>query len=390
MKRILYIFICISLILSPGCRKKESEKEGPIDEDRLTEEIPEDFIQEEIEEVDPIKSVIDNMSLDEKLGQLFIVGFNGQEIDKEIVDLIEGDKVSGFILFKRNIGSKDEISQLIEDLKERNETNKIPLFISLDEEGGNVSRLNHIFGGIPAASKIGKMDNVEETFNYGVEIGERLSELGFNLNFAPVLDINTNPKNPVIGNRAFGNTPELVIRHGIEFMKGIEDRGIIACVKHFPGHGDTIMDSHKTLPIVDKNLEELKEMELLPFIKAIEEDVDMIMIAHILLSKIDGDYPSSMSKTIISDLLRGDLNFEGVVITDDLIMGGIRENYKLEEAAVEFFKAGGDIALIGNHREDFTNSIRALRQAIENDEISIEDIDEKLYRILSLKEKYSL
>lgn len=377
MKKIFYILLCLSLILSIGCTRKQEEKE-PIEEN----------IQEPFKKEDPIEKTIKNMTLEEKIGQLFIVGFEGKEVDESLEELIEDYKVSGFIFFKRNIGSKNEIINLIDDLNTVNKNNKIPLFISLDEEGGNISRLNHIFERTPTAANIAKIDDIEKSFKHGNEIGKRLLSLGFNLDFAPVLDINTNPKNPVIGNRAFGNTSNSVIKHGIEVMKAIEDTGVIACVKHFPGHGDTFVDSHIGLPKVEKTLEELKKVELLPFNKAIQEDVGMIMIAHILFSEVDGDYPSSMSKPIITDVLRGDLNYKGVIISDDLTMHGITKNYKLEDAVIEFFKAGGDIALIAHKKENYINSIEALKLAVENQEIDIEDIDEKLYRVLSLKEKY--
>lgn len=383
MKKRIYLFLCLILLLSIGCTKDREEKiEEPVED-----KVEKDHKEEENKE-DPIKLTIDNMSLEEKIGQLFLVGFEGKEIDENIKEFIEKYKVSGFIFFKRNIGSKDETKKLIYDLKETNKDNKIPLFISIDEEGGNVSRLNHIFGKTPTATQLSDIDSREGSFKHGEEIGRRLSTLGFNLDFAPVLDINTNPKNPVIGNRAFGNSEESVIEHGLEVMRGIRKEEIISCVKHFPGHGDTFIDSHIGLPKIDKTLEELKELELRPFIEAIREDVDMIMIAHILFPNIGKDYPSSMSKAIITDLLRDDLNYNGVVITDDLTMGGITENYKLEDASLEFFKAGGDIALIAHNKENYINSIERLKEAVKDGEIKIKDIDEKVYRVLNLKKKY--
>lgn len=384
MKKIFYILLLLSLLFMIGCNKKldREQKESEVNSPDYNEE------DEEINKVSSIKSLIEEMTLEEKIGQLFIFGFIGQEINSNIENLIEKYKISGVILFNRNIGSKDDTKELIDDLKITNSKNKVPIFISIDEEGGRVSRLNHLFASIPSASEIAQMDSIEDTLKYGKEIGSWLLELGFNLDYAPVLDINTNPKNPVIGDRAFGNTPDSVIKHGIEFMKGIENMGIISCVKHFPGHGDTHEDSHIKLPVVNKTLEELRKLELLPFIKAIEKDTDMIMISHILYPQIDSEYPASMSKLLINNILREDLKFTGVVISDDMTMGGISENYELEDAIFKFFKSGGDLALICHEVEKHIELIEATKNAVESGMLTIDEVDEKLYRILSLKQKY--
>ncbi|MPN25095.1 Beta-hexosaminidase [bioreactor metagenome] len=210
------------------------------------------------------------------------------------------------------------------------------------------------------------------------------------MNFAPVLDVNSNPKNPVIGSRSFGSNPDIVSSLGVETMKGIQEENVIPVVKHFPGHGDTSVDSHVGLPTVNSDLDRLQNFELIPFAKAIENDADMVMIAHILLSKIDSENPSSMSKTIITDILRNNLKFDGVVITDEMTMGAIIKNYSLNEAAVKSVSAGTDIILVGHGYNNEIGVINALKSAVSKGEISQERIDESVYRILKLKEKYNL
>ena len=210
------------------------------------------------------------------------------------------------------------------------------------------------------------------------------------MNFAPVLDINSNPNNPVIGNRSFGNNADLVSRLGISTMKGLQSENVIAVVKHFPGHGDTATDSHLELPRVNKTLPELEQLELLPFQQAIHDGADVVMIAHILLPEIDVNNPSSMSEAIITDLLRGQLGYDGVVITDDMTMEAITDHYDISGAAVQSVKAGSDIIMIAHDFHKVTSAIEALRRAVVNGEITEDRIDESVIRTLQLKEKYQL
>lgn len=382
MKKLL-IFLSIIILITTACNRKNN-KESPKDNE-LKE--PNENIQEQKDE---IREKIKSMTMEEKIGQLFILGFEGKDIEEETKHLIEDFKIGGLILFSRNIEDSNQIIQLINNLKDLNKNNKIPLFISIDEEGGNVSRLPKEFKKLPQAKKIGDTRDIDLSFKFGELLGLRLKSLGFNLNYAPVMDINSNPKNPVIGNRAFGNNPEVVTSYGIPVMKGIQSMGIISGIKHFPGHGDTDVDSHINLPVINKSLEEIRDFELIPFKKSIEEDVDMIMIAHILFPNIDKEYPSTMSKDIITYLLRKEMGFEGVIISDDLTMGAIIENYTLEGATLKFLQSGGDIALICHGTDDFKSIFEYIKIKVKNEEIPIEDIDNKVYRILRLKKKYNL
>ena len=270
-KLFLLLLILTTTILIISCNKNQVNNRAiinePDKEDNLAEEIMKDI------EVDIIQEKLLLMSLDDKIGQLFIIGLEGKEIDQHTKEMIKNYKVGGFILFGRNVENQSQLLDLTESLKALNQDNIVDLFISIDEEGGTVSRLPSQYSRLPEAKKLGDLNNPELSYEYGQLLGLRLNTLGINLDFAPVLDINSNPKNPVIGNRSFGNSAEIVINNGTQVLKGIGSKNIISCVKHFPGHGDTSIDSHLNLPIVNKTLNELEELELLPFKVAIEEGV---------------------------------------------------------------------------------------------------------------------
>ncbi|MBW4829331.1 MAG: beta-N-acetylhexosaminidase [Clostridiaceae bacterium] len=345
-------------------------------------------------EIDPkinfIGERVKGMSLEEKIGQLFIIGFNGEEIDKDIEYMIKNYYVGGFILFQENIKNIDQTLNLINSLKKANENNNIPLFISTDEEGGKVTRVSNLFGSVPGSREIGEMDNEEYSFKIGDTIGYRLKSIGFNLDFAPVLDIDSNSKNPVIKDRSYGRTKDIVSKHGIQVMKGIKSNNVIPTIKHFPGHGDTFIDSHLDLPAVNKDLEELRKMELIPFKEAIDMGADMVMVGHMLFPKIDSENPATFSKEIITNLLRKDLNYDKVIVTDDMTMGAITKNYNIEKVAIKSLKAGADIILICHSYEDQIKVIESIKEAVKSGEILEKEIDEKVYRIVKLKEEYGL
>lgn len=382
MEKRYIIVILIILVLFGGCTNKtEPPKSEPHEIEPPVVELP---------PVDPIEELMMDMSLDEKIGQLFIIGLDGYELTDNDKNQIIDNKIGGHILYKRNIDNKIQLKSLLETLNEVNNNNKIPLFLSVDEEGGKVSRLSNIYTNLREASSLGIKNDRKLSYEYGQIQGLKLASLGFNLNFAPVLDINVNLKNPVIGSRAIGSTAEIVSKHGIEIKKGMESVNVIPVMKHFPGHGDTAVDSHLELPLLDKTYKELENLELVPFKAAIDNDADMIMISHILFPLIDDEYPASISNTIIQGILREDLGFNGVVISDDMTMGAIINNFSLEEASMNFLKAGGDIILIGHNSENTSLVIKRIKNAIIEGEISIEFIDSKVYRILNLKSKYDL
>lgn len=342
----------------------------------------------EIEEVDKIKDKVESMSLEEKIGQLFIVGFEGEEINDEIVDLVKNQKVGGLIYFSRNIVDSNQIINLNNAIKDIEKD--IPLFISVDEEGGLVSRVPEEFVKLPSSGYIGQFNDENISYNVGKIIAKELNSLGFNMDFAPVLDIDSNPNNTVIGERAFGNNSEIVSRLGIKTMEGIKDGKIIPVVKHFPGHGDTDVDSHYGLPIVKKTLEELENLEFIPFKNAIDNGADVVMISSIILESIDNEYPATMSKKVTTDILRDRLGFDGVIATDDMTMGAIVDNYNLADAVIMSINAGSDLVLVCHGYDDIINSILAVKDAVNSKIISEEKIDESVYRILKLKDKYNV
>lgn len=339
-------------------------------------------------EEDKIQDKLDSMTLEEKAGQLLIVGFKGTFLNDRTKSYINDLKVGGLILFDRNIESKGQILGLVEEIKGSNAEEDIPLFLCIDEEGGSISRLPKEYRRLPDPFQIGETNDVDIAFQFGQLLGNRVKGLGLNLNFAPVLDIHSNPDNPVIGKRAYGTNPERVSDIGLEVAKGIRNSSIIPAVKHFPGHGDTSTDSHLELPIIDKSLEELRNFELIPFEDAIENNIEMIMMAHILLPSLDKDYPATLSKKIVHDLLRDEMGYEGVIVSDDMTMGAIVNNFTLEDACIDFLKAGGDILLVCHGEDNPRIVFDKIIDAVEIGELSMEEIDEKVYRILELKDRY--
>ena len=314
-----FLLLFLLFLLTGCCYTKDNKINNSISNDEKKNINDTDEIIREEKEL--INYKINSMTLDEKIGQMIITGFDGSEYNDDMDRLINEYKVGGVILFARNIEDSSQMIELTRALQENN--NNIPLFISIDEEGGRVSRLPDDIEKFPAAFDIGLINNDQTAYENGKEIGYTLKRLGINLDYAPVLDIYSNLNNTVIGDRAFGTEESIVSKMGIATMKGIEDAGVIPVIKHFPGHGDTEVDSHYGLPIVYKTLEELRNFEFIPFVKAIKNGCDVIMVSHIILNEIDSSNPASLSKIVINDILRRDMNFDKVVITDDMAMGAI-------------------------------------------------------------------
>lgn len=343
-----------------------------------------------MKEVDYIKDKINNMSLDQKIGQLLIGGFDGYTVDSNTEKLIKENYLGGFILFQRNVKDSNQLLELTNTLKAINKENIVPLFISVDEEGGTVTRMPDEIKKLPSNYSIGKINDEDFSYNIGKTLGRELNAFGLNMNYAPVLDINSNPNNPVIGIRSFGDNKDVVTRLGIKTMEGIKSQNVIPVIKHFPGHGDTSVDSHIGLPVVNYDLKRLNDFELVPFKYAITAGADVVMTAHILLPKLDSKYPATLSHNIINDLLRKDIGFDGVVITDDITMGAILKNYDIGDAAIKAINAGADIILVSHKYENIQKVISSIKEAVLNKTITEDRINESVYRILSLKEKYKL
>ncbi|NHN30498.1 beta-N-acetylhexosaminidase [Paenibacillus agricola] len=339
---------------------------------------------------DPIQDMIQQLTLDEKLGQMIFAGIDGTDRSPQTMELLEAYHVGGLILYKPNIENSKQLIKLVNALKQTNRGNKLPLWLGVDEEGGKVTRLPGDIVKMPPSKEVGKTNQKEFAYGVGNVLGQELSAYGLNVDFAPVLDINSNPNNPVIGDRAFGPVASIVGTMGIQVMKGLQAQQVLPVVKHFPGHGDTSVDSHVGLPVVQHDLARLRKLELLPFAEAFSQQADAVMVAHILLPKVDEQYPASMSKKIITDLLRKEMGFDGLVMTDDMTMGAIATNYELGEAAVLSVLAGSNVVMVAHDYDKVVSVIEALRNAVKENRIRIEMIDQSLARIIHLKYKYQV
>lgn len=378
----------------------ESSKESSLDnvsiessqsskaEESLASRQESSLVESSNKETDEISEKISKMSLDEKIGQMLMVGIDGTEVDDDFKEFAEEYKFGTVILFGKNITSAEQLVNLTNSIKST--AGDIPYIIGMDEEGGLVTRLPDDVLSMPAALTIAGSEDTEYCYNAGYQIGTQITSFGLHTGFSPVLDIWSNPDNTVIGNRAYGKTSDDVCKYGIADMLGLKASGAIPVAKHFPGHGDTETDSHYGLPLVTKTKEELWQSELLPFKSAIENGVPMIMAAHILCTELDEKYPASMSKNIITDLLRDEMGFEGVVITDDLTMGAISESYSFGDAAVLSINAGCDILSICFGEDNVKQAFTAIKEAVKNGDITEERINESVRRILKLKEDYNV
>jgi beta-N-acetylhexosaminidase len=372
-----YTIVILSIALIAGCTPFEKEGIHPAP---MPSTKPSDKIAKQI----------NNMSLSEKIGQLLIVGVEGYEIDENAKIMIEEEKIGGIILLERNIENAKQLLSLNNSLKSLNSSNAIPLFISVDEEGGSVSRMPIEFKKLPTNREIGLLNDKKLCFEVGKLIAEEIKAFGYNMNFAPVLDINSNSQNTVIGDRAFGENADIVSDLGVSTMNGIKSGGVVSVIKHFPGHGDTLVDSHVDLPVVNYDIDRLNAMELIPFKKSINEGADAVMVAHILMNKLDSEHPASMSKAVATDLLREEMGFNGLVVTDDMTMGAIIKNYDIGQAAVMAINAGVDIIMVCHGYDNQSKVINALQNAVRTGEVSEDRLNESLKRILKLKQKYNL
>lgn len=339
------------------------------------------------------ESLLAGMTIEEKVGQLLIVGFPEDTKKEALQDYMDRLKVSGFILFSRNYTDLDSLYALARSLKEMNSLkNPLPLFISIDEEGGTVSRLPKGGTHFPDARQVGKAGEPGLTYKTGQTIAEELKAAGINLNFAPVLDIVESGENKLLVRRSYGSTPEVVSLHGTSFINGLQSEGVIAVPKHFPGHGNTNQDSHSTLPVIDTDKAEMQSRELVPFKAAIDAGLNAVMVGHIAFPKIDpAGLPASMSNYFLTDVLRKDLGFGGISISDDIEMQGyISSKDTVEECVIASFNAGLDIFLIGHTKAIQDQVFKALLDGCGDGRISEERLNESVLRIIKVKLKNGL
>ncbi|HEY3366849.1 MAG TPA: beta-N-acetylhexosaminidase [Symbiobacteriaceae bacterium] len=329
------------------------------------------------------------MDLTTHAGKLVMAGFQGTTVPAEFARQVREDGLSGIILFSRNLANPAQIRQLTTDLQALSDDG-LPLLISTDQEGGIVARLTGIAGtAFPGNMALGATRSADLTHAAALATGRELLALGVNFNLAPVLDVNNNPQNPVIGVRSYGEDPRLVAELGAAAIRGYQDAGILACGKHFPGHGDTAVDSHLALPTVAHDTPRLDAMELVPFQAAVAAGAGAIMTAHVVFPAYEPEpnRPATLSQPVLTGLLRERLGFDGLIITDCMEMKAIADGFGTVSAVVEAVKAGADLVLVSHTAGVQTAAVAALRAAIASGEIPAARVAEALARIQAARER---
>ncbi len=342
-----------------------------------------------------LQATISSMSLEDKVAQLLIVGFNGQSIAEspELEVMVGQQHVGGVILLEPNAHDPIQIRRLTSELQTLATTSgaQIPLFISSNHEGGIVVRITDGVTGFPGNMAVAATDQMEYAYIAAAYSAEELRAMGINMNLAPVVDVNDNPLNPVIGARSFGDNPLRVAEYGRMSVRGLQDFGVIAVAKHFPGHGSVAVDSHGDLPVITDSRDELERRALEPFRAAIQARVAAIMAAHIAVPALDSSgRPATLSSQMLTGLLRHDLQFDGLIMTDSLGMGAVSAGRGQPQAAVEAVQAGADVVLSTGPLEAELGIVHALATAVKNGQIPVEQIDQSVRRILRVKHLFGL
>lgn len=325
-----------------------------------------------------------SVALRAQLGELLIAGFEGHDLPPEVASLIRSKRIGGLILFSRNIRDLRQCFQLLASARALSPE----LWFTVDQEGGRVQRLGPPFPQLKAPAAFAADDDVAATEAGAIRIAKGLRMLGFHQSYAPVLDVKTNPNNRVLADRSYGSASAPVIRHGLAFIRGLQSQGVAAAAKHFPGHGSATEDSHHELPRVPLSLDALWAEELKPFEAAIQAGVATAMSAHVVYEGIDPDRPATLSKAIATDLLRGELGFEGVLVSDDLEMRAIADHLGMEEAAIQAVAAGCDQLLICSQVERVKSVHEALAAAVESGRLPAARVEEAARRVRALKARY--
>jgi beta-N-acetylhexosaminidase len=315
---------------------------------------------------------------------LFTVGFAGRAIDRDLEGLLARG-VGGVVLFSRNVGAPAEVLELTRNLKRRAAR---PLLVAVDQEGGSVARLRNGFTRLPPFRALGLQGDAALARELGRVVGSELFAVGIDWDFAPVLDVDTNPDNPVIGARSLGADPARVGELGVAFARGLGECGVAACAKHFPGHGDTRQDSHFHLPRLPHALERLESVELAPFRAAAAAGVPSIMAAHIVFEALDAQYPASMSGPVLA-LLRQRLGYDGVIVTDDLEMKAVADHFAIEEVAERGLAAGIDVFLVCHTAELAHRAIDAIVRAVQSGRVSEETLKHAVARVARFSERFA-
>ena len=367
--------------------EKEQNEKNDAKEQAVEEKTEEDIINEKAEEV------LGRMTLEEKVGQLFIVdlealnkGQTSTEFTGIIQEKLKKYHVGGVIYFANNLVSREQTIQLNEELQKNS---SIPMFISVDEEGGSVARIanNKNIGTTKFVSmrEIGDSKDINKAYEVGFTIGKEINELGFNLDFAPDADVITNPNNTEIGSRSFGSDADIVSEMVPQIVKGLHENNVCATLKHFPGHGGSEANSHNEFSYTPQSLEGLRQVEFLPFKAGMKEDADFMLVSHIAAPNVTGDNtPCSLSRIIITDILRDELKYDNIVITDALNMKAVADYYTPQQSSVAALKAGGDMLLMPVSLDQAYNSVIS---ACNEGEISEERLNQSVKRILKVKIK---
>lgn len=325
----------------------------------------------------------------DKIGQLLIIGLRDKVLTQDEAEFIITNNIGGVILFARNVESPKQIHELVSSIQRlRHKTrDKLPFFIGIDMEGGRVARLKEPFTRWPPMGKIGKIESTSVAFKFALSMASELSAVGINLDFAPCVDVLTNPKNTVIGDRSLSSDPEAVAKLASALVRGFIKGGVIPCAKHFPGHGNTLLDSHEDLPIEDVTIERLRDVELVPFKKVFRARLDMVMTSHIKFPKVDADWPVTLSEKFLQGLLRSELRYRGLVISDDLDMKALANNFSTEQIPVRALQAGCDILLYCNNFDKPPLAIAAIHKAIKEHALSAQRLDESYNKVVALKKE---
>lgn len=327
------------------------------------------------------------MSIRHVIGQHLFIGISGHALTADEKKFIVENNIGGICLFGRNVAEPKQVHDLCAEIQSlrHQQVEKAPLFIGIDMEGGRVHRLKPPFTIWPPLRKLGDLDAPTVSFHFANRMGQELKAVGINLDFAPCVDVFTNPANTVIGDRSLGSDPEVVAKHASALVRGYIKAEVLTCAKHFPGHGNTIVDSHEDLPVENVDLARLESCELIPFKKSFKSRVDMVMTSHIKFPKIDPDWPVTLSETFIQKIIRDEFRYRGLIITDDLGMKAMTSHYGLEEVPVRALKAGVDLLLYCNDPEVPPVAVESILEATAQGTLSKANLEESYRRILDVK-----
>jgi len=319
-----------------------------------------------------------------------MVGFEGLLASADVKALVREFGVGSVVLFRRNVDSPEQVAELVRELQSaaRDAGHEQPLLVAVDQEGGRVARLREPWTVWPPARAVGRTGSAEIARKVAEALAAELTACGIRCDFVPCVDVDTNPKNPVIGDRSFGDDPDLVGRLGAAMIRGLQEKGVVACAKHFPGHGDTDVDSHLDLPSVEHPRSRLEDVELRPFRKAIEAGVATVMASHLLVREIDDLLPATLSPKLVNGLLRRELGYAGVVVTDALEMDALAKHWTPGQIAVLAAKAGCDLLAICRGHDAQVEMMESLIRAHEAEEIPFKEAEAAEGRVRALKDRF--